>query len=117
MTFAAAATVYFILPLVLTVLIEGLVGMLFKLSKKQHLYFAIINVATNLTVNLVMYFYRRFFDFPEAYIVLFLEATVVAVEWLLIKAMTAEKRHWLLFSVLANAASYLFGILVLPILF
>lgn len=108
---------YFLIPLALTVLIEALIGVLFGISKTEQRALFLINVVTNLSVNLLLYAFHQLFSHYGIFAVVFLEIAVVFTEWLLLKKLGESKRSWLIFSLVCNAASFGAGLVLSLILF
>lgn len=114
---APDAALYFLVPLALTATSEALVGILFRLSKKEQRMLVLLNIATNPTLCLLLYFYRTLLLWSAVYAVALLEIAVVLIEWLLLKKLFAGKRKWFAISLACNAASFGLGTLLNVILF
>ena len=103
--------------LLLTVLIEGVLVLVF-VKKRETLYHSVlVNMLTNPLVNLILIFWANFAPFPEVpgfYIATaFLEIAAVATEWILYCKMGDFGIKKAFFaSFLLNAASYSFGLLI-----
>ena len=103
--------------LLLTVLIEGALVLIF-VRKKETLYHSVlVNMLTNPLVNLLLIFWANFAPFPEVpgfYITTaFLEIAAVATEWILYCKMGDFGIKKAFFaSLMLNAASYSFGLLI-----
>ncbi len=103
--------------LLLTVLIEGALVLIF-IRKKETLYHSVlVNMLTNPLVNLLLIFWANFAPFPEVpgfYIATaFLEIAAVATEWILYYKMGDFGIKKAFFaSLILNAASYSFGLLI-----
>lgn len=103
----------YLLALLLTLVIEGCVTYLLGLRKSQYiLAVAAINVITNLTLNyliLVLGYLNINITFV---LIVALEILVVIVEWqMLVYVFRGPKGRFLAISTLANAASFLIGLL------
>ena len=114
---APDAALYFLIPLALTAVSEALVGILFRLSKKEQRMLLLLNIATNPTLCLLLYFYRTLLPWSDVYAVALLEIAVVLIEWLVLKKLFAGKRRWFPVSLACNAASFGLGMLLNIILF
>ncbi|HWQ58043.1 MAG TPA: hypothetical protein VN540_03410 [Clostridia bacterium] len=111
-----AALAYFLVPLALTVLIEGLVGAAFRMKKEEQRALFLVNLVTNPSVCLLLYFYRLLVPWGDAFAIALLECAVVLVEWRLLKALCGGGRRWLAVSLACNAASFGAGALISLIL-
>ncbi len=102
----------FALSLGMTLLLEGVVALLFRLRGREFLWFFLINLLTNpAAVYLNLLFCTLF---PDRTVFLWqipLEIAVVVAEALLYRAGTSLRRPWL-FSLVANAFSYGLGLLL-----
>jgi hypothetical protein len=107
---ALAGILYFLIPLALTVSVEALVGAAFRISKKEQVSLLLINIVTNLSVNLLLYGYRLFFSRGSVWAIAALEVAVVLAERLLLRALYRGERNWLVFSLACNAASFAAGL-------
>ena len=105
-----AAILYFLIPLALTILIEALAGVAFRMIKKEQLSLLLVNIVTNLTVNLLLYLDRLLFPAHIVWVVAMLEIAAITAEWLLLRALCGGKRNWLVFSLACNAASFSAGL-------
>lgn len=103
--------------LFLTVLIEGVLVLVF-VKKSETLYHSVlVNMLTNPIVNLALIFWGSFVPLPEVpyyYVVTaFLEAAAVITEWILYYKMGDFGFKKAFFaSLFLNAASYSFGLLI-----
>lgn len=94
----------FLLPLSLTLLLEGAVALVWKLRKRDWLLFALANVLTNPAVVLLHAM------FPGPAVTAALELSAVAVEGFCYRRLGhAIRRPWL-FSLCANAFSFCLGL-------
>lgn len=99
----------FLLPLVLTIVFEGIIALVWGLRRRDLLLFVLVNVLTNPAAVLLHAM------FPGPTVTAALELGVVAVEGLCYDRLGyAVRRPWL-FSLCANAFSFCLG-LVLDIL-
>lgn len=104
----------YLLTLLLTIAIEVGVAYLLGLRKSQYiLAVAIINVITHLILNYLILVLGSV-GIPVTFVLTFtLEILVVIVEWqLLVYVFRSPKGRFLLNSLLGNATSFLFGILL-----
>lgn len=104
------AVIYYLVPLVLTVLSEGILAAFLRFKKEeQHMLF-LINLLTNPLLNMITgtVSLLRGEAVPLVF-VLCLEALVVLSEGLLLRRLVPERKHPFLLSLLLNAGSYLFG--------
>ena len=103
--------------LLLTVLIEGVLVLVF-VKKRETLYHSVlVNMLTNPLVNLFLVFWGSFISFPAVpYYYLataFLEIAAVITEWILYYKMGDFGIKKAFFaSFMLNAASYSFGLLI-----
>ncbi|MBR3610347.1 MAG: hypothetical protein IKL57_02610 [Oscillospiraceae bacterium] len=103
--------------LLLTVLIEGTAVLIFVKSRKVLYHSVLVNMLTNPLVNLALILWASFVTVPAVpyyYIATaFLEIAAVITEWLLYYKMGdfGIKKAFLA-SLLLNAASYSFGLLI-----
>lgn len=96
----------FLLPLSLTLLLEGTVALVWKLRKWDWLLFVLANVLTNPAVVLLHAM------FPCPAVTAALELTAVAVEGFCYRGLSyAIRRPWL-FALSANAFSFCMGLVV-----
>lgn len=105
----------FLLPLVLTVAVEGLTAAAFGFRGRYFfLVLALVNVITNPLLNWMLSVIRLLELPGSGYMLLLLEAGAAAVEWrLLVYAFPGETKRYLVLSAVMNIASYLTGMLVL----
>ncbi|MBE6899787.1 MAG: hypothetical protein E7479_03875 [Ruminococcaceae bacterium] len=103
--------------LLLTVLIEGVLVLVF-VRKKETLYHSVlVNMLTNPLVNLLLIFWANFAPFQKVpwfyFVTAFLEIAAVSTEWILYYRMGDFGIKKAFFaSFLLNAASYSFGLLI-----
>ena len=104
----------YILALLLTVAIEGGVAWLFGFrTGRSQLAVASINCLTNPALNLLLVVLTWLGVAVRLPLVILLEFVVVAVEWgLLVYVFGQPKRRLFVLSLLANAASFLVGVLL-----
>lgn len=103
--------------LLLTVLIEGVLVLVFVKRRETLYHSVLVNMLTNPLVNLLLIFWANFAPFPEVpgfYIATaFLEIAAVTTEWILYCKMGDFGIKKAFFaSFLLNAASYSFGLLI-----
>ena len=102
----------------LTILIEFLVGLCFKM--KPFRYIIIANLITNIPMNIVLLILSGFTGSVGYWIALVvLEAVVVLVEYLFYRCKYPQRKRWfvLLFTLAANAASLAAGLLLFQLVF
>jgi membrane-bound ClpP family serine protease len=104
----------FLLALLLTLAIEGCVAWLFGFRRRRsQLAVAMINVITNPVLNLLLLVLAYLGLDVTLWLIFPLEVVVVAAEWgLLVYAFGDPKGRLFVLSLLANAASFLAGILL-----
>lgn len=105
----------YIIPLILTIIIESVVIYSFGFRGKDLLMAAIgVNIITNPTLNLIFsHTLNIYADYGMGYI-LFLEAIVVIVEYFMLKAIIKkEDIPFFRLSLTMNVTSFLVGILLL----
>ena len=108
---------YYLVPLALTVLIEGGIAALFRFKKEEkHLLF-LINLLTNPLLNMVLGLIGILCGKAAPLLLVFaLEAAVTLSEGALLRSLLPERKKPFLLSLLFNGASYLFGVLLFAIL-
>jgi membrane-bound ClpP family serine protease len=104
----------YLVSLLLTIVIEGAVAFLLGFRKKQFfLALTLINVITNPTLNYLLLVLGSLGIEVTLIRVFLLEIVVVIAEWgLLAYAFGRPARRFLILSILANAASFLAGVLI-----
>ncbi len=107
-----AALGYYIIPLALTVCVEGAAAFACGFQKEEQKSLLLVNFATNPAINLLLYFSRSFTPLPDAFTIPLLEICVVAAEALLLKRLCGKSRRWLAYSLLFNALSLGAGLLL-----
>jgi hypothetical protein len=101
--------------LVLTVLIESIIaGFLGYRTKSEIIAIICVNLITNPVLNyLLLLNYHFSIIKAEELLVLFLELSVVLVEWrLLVYALQQKSWQLFLLSLVMNSCSYLIGVLI-----
>ncbi len=104
----------YLVSLLLTIVIEGAIAFLLGFRKKELLLvLTLINVITNPILNYLL-LVLGFLGIEVTLIRVFLlEIVVVIAEWrLLVYAFGNSSRRFLTLSILANAASFLAGVLI-----
>ncbi len=102
----------FALSLGLTLLLEGVVALLFRLRGREILWFFLVNLLTNpAVVYLNLLFSTLFPDGTPFLWQIPLEIGVFALEGVLYRVGASLRRSWL-FSLVANALSYGLGLLL-----
>jgi hypothetical protein len=106
--------VRYLLALLLTVLIEGAVAWLFGYrAGRALLAVSMVNCLTNPALNFLLLFLAWLGVVVRLPLVLLLEGLVVVVEWrLYVYVFEQPKGQLLLLSLMANAASFLAGLLL-----
>ncbi|MCL2144322.1 MAG: hypothetical protein FWH43_02335 [Endomicrobia bacterium] len=101
----------YLLTLTLTIIIETSVALILTRDKKFILLVIIAQIITNPALNFLIQTYPELYFNPVA--ILLLEIAVVIIEWLFYLAFYGKKPLKLfLFSLLANAGSYFFGVFI-----
>ncbi len=106
-----------LLPLILTVMLEGLV--LFLLRERSigtFVFFAALNTATNLSLNLFIQLYSFASVLGYHLIVFALELLIVALEAALYFLYTGNFKKSVKYSFFCNLTSYLAGFFILLII-
>ena len=99
--------------LILTLAMELLIGLIWRVSNRDFILIVLVNTLTNPAVNyLVMLLGSR----RNAFWIILLESAVVVTEAFCYKKRGENIRRPLLFSLSANAASYLFGVILSAVL-
>ncbi len=111
-----------IIGLMMTILIETAIAYLIGFRKKTEIKaVAIVSIITYPILNMILLFYRTFFNASLLQIItIFMEFIVVAVEYLLLKYALGKKYPWWrlpFLSFVMNLGSYLFGLFVLSNIF
>lgn len=105
-----------VIRVVLTLVIEIGLLFLFKLYTKRNLSIVIIvNLATQIFLNVVVNIELFYSGFLSALILLFvLEIFILIIENVLYQALFKEKKHWviLIYSILANVLSFVCGLII-----
>lgn len=108
----SSMTVFFgifvlLLPLLFTILVEWIISLPFKIKPGK--YVVIINVITNLVINILILVLFSYVVIDYLVIILILEVFVMAVEYLfyLWKYKQINKMRLLIFTITANLASWL----------
>ncbi len=120
MSAALWGTLYFLVPLALTMAVEALIGALFRLTFKEQRLLLLVNAVTNPSVSLLLYLCRYYLprsDVFDVFAVALLEAAVVFAEWRLMRRLFDGKRRFFLLSLACNAASFSAGLMLTLILF
>lgn len=103
--------------LLLTILIEEAVAVFF-FGKKWigYLLVLLVNVVTNPIINLLYLWLNEYlYIAPYSPIMILLELTVVPAEYMLLAhGLNSSRRRWLVLSFLMNSASYITGLVILP---
>ena len=96
-------------PLIATIVIEALVLLLLRERRWQVLSMSVVmNIMTNLPLNLFVYFCLDTLTVPT---IIALEGLVMAVEVFLFSLVTHNKRQAITYGVLCNLTSYLLGLI------
>ncbi len=102
----------YITALVLTIIIETLTIFLLGLrNKKLFLNVILVNILTNPALNILLNYTQDYFRDSYFLYVIFLEITVVIIEWLFLKFRLKElKLPFFLISFTINSVSFLSGL-------
>lgn len=77
------------------------------------LIFLLINVATNLTLNIIIYYLRILIgEINIYYFIIPLEIIVTLIEWLVYRTFLDKRKNLLIATILANAFSFGIGLIV-----
>ena len=112
MSDVSAALLYFLVPLALTIAVEALARVCFRLSKEEQRALLRVNALTNPSLCLLLYFCRPLLPRGDAWAVVLLETAVVLGEWRLLKALCGTNRRYFPVSLACNAASFGAGLLL-----
>ena len=94
--------------MLITVVVEGLIGLLFKFRNKELLYILFINVITQIILNVLLNIYT---GFGYYFVYLSLELLVFVIEAIFYCLMFKKKKwHCVLYSVVANVSSFVIGL-------
>ncbi len=101
----------------LTILIELLVGLCFRMKPLRYIVFA--NLITNIPMNIVLLLISTLSGFGYWFALTVFEAIVLLIEFFFWRRKYASRKTWvvLLFTVAANAASLAAGVLLIRLLF
>lgn len=105
-------------PLLLTILLEASILVLWKEKKKGVLICSLlINVVTNVSLNLFVYFFP--FSSVWVYIawIVLLELVIVLVEALAYEIVLRDVKKSLVYSISCNVGSFLIGLLINGLVF
>lgn len=103
----------FLIPLVLTILLEEGFALLWGLQGRRQLWLAaLVNCLTNPPVNLLYSILTTLRGLPPLPVAAFLETVVVLVEWMCYRHLDSGIRRPFLLSLCANAFSYAAGYLL-----
>lgn len=100
------------ISLFLTLALELAFALVFKVRGKALLIVALVNVLTNPAVVILHLLLCRHFSLPEIAVVSILEIFAVIAEAAVYKARCTSIKRTFLFSLGANAFSYLCGVLI-----
>lgn len=94
--------------MLITVVVEVLIGLLFKFRNKELLYILFINVITQIILNVLLNIYT---GFGYYFVYLSLELLVFVIEAIFYCLMFKKKKwHCVLYSVVANVSSFVIGL-------
>jgi hypothetical protein len=104
----------YLFALFLTIVLEGAVAYIFGLRRRRQLVaLAIINILTHTTLNYIILILGYLGTRGPIYYITAMEIIIVLVEWLLLVYVFGEpKKRFLAISILANAISFLSGLLL-----
>lgn len=101
------------LSLLLTLLLEGLFGLLWGLRGwREWAVLVLVNVLTNPAVVLLYHLSTGLWGMSAVWVTLILECTAVIVEWRCYKGCSSQLKRPFLFALFANAFSYGIGLIV-----
>jgi len=117
----------FLLRLVICLAIEVVIAFLFKIKRWQYLVVVCVNVTTQLILNLILLLIIKNNGFNEAMLYTtytFVEIAIIGIEWLAYilfinranKENEISKLKLLIYSLSANAASFVLGFIILQLL-
>lgn len=107
------AIVNILIACILTMIIEISVATCFHIKKSDYKYVIIINIITNLTINVIYYFIRQFdVEWLNIISVIVLELLVFYFEGLFFSKKISLKCNSYLFSLCLNLTSFLLGLLI-----
>ena len=108
----------FLLPLFLTEVIEIAIGCIIGIRKKWDiLLIFLVNIITNLSLNLLLMVLRQGGWIEEGYLLIYLvlEPLVVMVEWLFYRWFMECEKNKLMISIVLNLCSIIGGLLWLGV--
>ena len=108
----------FLIPLLLTILVEEIIALIWGYrSRRDLLVVFLVNLVTNPAVTALRYLAGQYLPAPihRTLILIFLEILVLLAEWFLFRRFLSKGRHFFLFSLTMNAASFAAGFL-LPVI-
>ena len=95
-----------VVPLLLTIVIELLCLIIMKANKKVLLWSIIINIITNLTLNLIIYFSNFSTTIYIIYVIVS-EITIVVLEMLAYYLIIKDLKKAFIYSLICNSSSFL----------
>ena len=109
---------FYLVPLVLTILIEEFTVFLLGFKEKDlYLNIIIMNIITNPTLNCVLKNTIYYFEDYSFYYIIFLEILVVLFEWIFLKIrLKSEKLPFFQIAFITNATSFLVGLIISELL-
>ncbi|OQB52368.1 MAG: hypothetical protein BWX97_01394 [Firmicutes bacterium ADurb.Bin146] len=101
-------------PLILTLIFEGLVFLLFRFKNRDFwILFLLINILTNLSINLILLVSSLFMTYTVQVIFLYiLEISAVFIEYIFYAKKEGKSIKLFLCTFLANMLSYSLGLLI-----
>lgn len=109
--------IYLLLALLLTLGLEGIIFSLFQY--RERLFWEIFlysNIASNVLLNVIVYFLREVFVMVPDYCYIFpLEIVVIFGEWKIYHLFFPSKKKLFLITALANVFSFIIGVLLFGI--
>ena len=94
--------------ILITVVVEALIGLLFKFRNKELLYILFINVITQIILNVLLNVYT---GFGYYFVYLLLELLVFAIEAIFYCFVFKKKKwHCVLYTLVANVSSFVIGL-------
>ena len=108
----------FLLPLLLTEVIEIGIGCIIGIRKKWDvLLIFLVNIITNLSLNLLLFILRSKGFIDEGYLLIYLvlEPLIILVEWLFYRWFMECEKNKLMISIVLNLCSIIGGLLWLGV--
>ena len=99
-------------PLIITLILETAAALIIGIRKADELLrLALINIITNLSINLFLIFWKLYHPVNTVLtVIIILELAVVVSEWLLIRKAIKSVKHPFLISLYLNVVSFAGGL-------